>query len=946
MIKTIDLSGEWSFSLGNPDFNDTITLPCTTAQAHKGTLSDKAESGYLTELYPYLGKAYYKRKITVPAEYAGSHFFVFLERTRVTRLSANGRLVGTLDSLATPHCYDITEYVLFEDNKDAEVLLEITVSNDDYPIGGGHMTSPDTQTNWLGILGRMELQIFGAVRIDSTRVLCDAVSRSLTLQCNIFNDTDSDIHAGITIEPVKTVLRGLILADGKNYASHAEELTPVTTRCEAQSYDTVLTPGIGEYSFTYHFDADAQILWSEHSPYSMTAELTLKADDCTDKASAYAGIRSFKADTHDFLINGIPTKLRGKHDALLFPITGAAPMDLNSWLKVMGTAWRYGINHYRYHTCCPPEAAFIAADLLGIYMEPELPFWGTVAAPGEEYFNEKEQVYLIEEGKRILTAFANHPSFCMMSMGNELWGSRERINDIIRMLKAHDDRPLYTEGSNNFQFIPEIIPDEDFFVGARLTAPVNGENKRLIRGSFATCDAPLGVIQTKAPSTADNFDAAILSGSDTPAASDGDDIAIQYGTGVKIVKADASDSGVSATLPIVSHEIGQYFMYPDYSQIDKYTGVLAPRNLELFRKALADARLGEFAHDFYRDSGRLSLACYREELEMMHRSRYMAGYQLLDLQDYTGQGTALVGVLDAFMESKGLISESDWRHFCSDSVLLASFEKYVYTEGEDFSAQIMVSMFNPLMKLSGHNIEWNLELDGNMVYRGSIRIENDVYGTQTLGQINFTVPVLNSAVSAKAIFSLKIDGTEIANSYVLWFYKEVDPFEIDDSAADIYIAHTEADALFLASQCKNVLLFPTYDDEHSIPGFYCADFWNYTMFKQISENMGRPVAVGTLGLSIDSDHPALAGFACETYSTPQWYSLISACKCTILDVYGIKPIVRMIDNPWRNHNLGIIYEYNTHLAGKILACTIPEATLESSPEGRVLYGSLVKYLGK
>ena len=73
--------------------------------------------------------------------------------------------------------------------------------------------------------------------------------------------------------------------------------------------------------------------------------------------------------------------LRGKHDGLIFPKTGYAPTDVNEWLRVLGIAKSYGINHYRFHTCCPPDAAFTAADLLGIYMEPELPFWGTIALP-------------------------------------------------------------------------------------------------------------------------------------------------------------------------------------------------------------------------------------------------------------------------------------------------------------------------------------------------------------------------------------------------------------------------------------------------------------------------------------------------------------------------------------------------------------------------------------
>lgn len=957
MINVIDLSGEWGFSFGGPACDDTIMLPSTTAQSHKGKLSDAEEEGYLTELYPYLGKACFKRKVTVPARYSGCSFRLFLERTRVTSLKVNGGYVGSLNYLTVPHCYDITPFIEFEGSGDAEAELEITVSNDCYPIGGGHMTSPDTQTNWLGILGRMELQIFGSVYVQGCRVLSDTASKSLEFSCAVHNGSGSELPCSLAVSPSKTELEGLMLPDGKNYFARAEELASVISYYPVQTFEFTAAPGDSEISFKYIFDKNASVLWSEHSPYIMEAELTLRTtggadgSEAADRLTVFAGVKSFKAGTHDFMINGLPTKLRGKHDALLFPITGAAPMDLLSWLKVMGTAWRYGINHYRYHTCCPPEAAFAAADMLGIYMEPELPFWGTVPAPGEEGFNETEQNYLIEEGKRILTAYGNHPSFCMMSMGNELWGSRERINEIIGILKAHDDRPLYTEGSNNFQFIPEVLPLEDFFVGARLAAPVNGENKRLIRGSFATCDAPLGIIQTKAPSTAESFDAAIMSGNgvkypDNDTESNGADqdaggIAIQYGTGVKIVESDGSDSGVTASLPIVGHEIGQYFIYPDYSQLSKYTGVLAPRSLELFRKRLEEKGMSGQARDFFLNSGRLSVACYREELEMMHRSRYMAGYQLLDLQDFTGQGTALVGVLDAFMDSKGLISEDAWRRFCSDAVLLASFEKYIYTEGEAFSADIIISMFNPLFKTAGRRISWSLSMENTAALNGSLDITDNVFGTEKLGKISFSMPVFEApgARSAKAVLSVRIDGTDILNEYTLWLYPGAET-EIPAVAC----CETEEDAVRLASRGKNSIFFNECPDGF-IPGFYCADFWNYTMFRQISESMGRPVAVGTLGLNIASGHEALSGFACESYSTPQWYSMVSACKCAILDGRGdIKPIVEMIDNPWRAHRLGIIYELDSGFDGKILVCTIPRAALESCPEGRALYRSLAGYL--
>ena len=217
--------------------------------------------------------------------------------------------------------------------------------------------------------------------------------------------------------------------------------------------------GTSVYEYEYFLGEDAQ-LWSEYNP--VIYRLTLEIEGTGEKTSTISGLREFSASGMEFCINGTPVFLRGKHDGLVFPLTGAFPTDVEEWINVFKIAKSYGINHYRYHTCCPPEAAFTAADLMGIYMEPQLPFWGTMTAPGDDGHNEEEQQYLIDEGFRMLDTYGNHASYCMMSLGNELWGSKERMATIIRGYKDVDSRHLYTQGSNNFQHTPVILPEDDF----------------------------------------------------------------------------------------------------------------------------------------------------------------------------------------------------------------------------------------------------------------------------------------------------------------------------------------------------------------------------------------------------------------------------------------------------------------------------------------------------
>ena len=710
---------------------------------------------------------------------------------------------------------------------------------------------------------------------------------------------------------------------------------------EMSSHMLSIPSGQNSMKIPYRFNT-APVRWSEYTP--VVYDFTFSLSD-TDLTHITIGMRSFSHDEHHFLINGNPVMLRGTHDALVFPLTGASPMDETAWINVMNIYKRYGLNHLRYHTCCPPDAAFAAADILGLYLEPELPFWGTVAAAGEDGFNAAEQDYLISEGLRMLDTFGNHPSFVMMSMGNELWGSPERIGEIMSTLKSHDGRFLYTQGSNNFQFAPCILPQEDFWTGVRLGLPDDtGRNRRLIRGSFADCDAPLGHIQSEEPSALHEYDSAIIpdiSGNEPDSGSGAEEIEIQYGTGVKKVRA-----GKSAVLiphvPVVAHEAGQYAIYPNYREIYKYRGVLKPKNLETFRDRLIQKGMGDEAYDFFYNSGKLAVQCYKEEIEAFHRSSLIAGYQLLDIKDYPGQGTSLVGILDAFMESKELISVDDWRSFCSDKVLLASFDRYNYFAGDKFEADILLSWYDTTFQPSGLTVTWSF----GSYASGCLLIPSmPETGLISVGRIEFKMPECDTAIKER--LHLTIEDTDIYKDYPLWFYPEnndLADLKCDTCHDGVFLVSSYDNAVKHLSSGDKVIFFPE-DNKNGIPGFYCTTFWNYPMFRDISVSMNKTVHVGTMGLSINRQHPALSDFACETYTTPQWYTLLSDCECAVLDNdIGVteQPAIQMIDNFERCHRLGILYEKNID-GIPLLICTSHVFRHMERPEVRQFVRSLLKH---
>ncbi|OPJ60957.1 sugar-binding domain-containing protein [Clostridium oryzae] len=913
MYKSIDLSGSWDFQLDEEKaglklpFSDTMTLPGTTSYYKKGKKNKNAEIGCLTDEYKFEGYAWFSKKIEVSAEFTGKNCFLYLERTRVTTVWIDDERVGTESSLCTPHIYNVTKYI-----SAGEHTIKILVDNTDYPTKGGHLTSPDTQTNWNGITGRIELQFFNRAHLKDVQLYPDVKNKSAVVKANVVG------------------------ANGGSFVISMESFNSAESYIEKeQKFDF----SGNEISITYKL-SDKALLWSEYNPNLYNVKLELVIDgEVADTYKTIFGLREFKAEGDKFTINGEKTFLRGKHDGLIFPLTGFAPTTVEEWLKVLKISKSYGINHYRFHTCCPPEAAFEAADLLGIYMEPELPFWGTVTARTDENHNEKEQSFLVEEGFRILKSFGNHPSFVMMSMGNELWGSRERINEILGGYRKFDNRHLYTEGSNNFQFSPVILENEDFFCGVRFA------KNRLIRGSYAMCDAPLGHVQVGEPNTLRDYDEHIHPAeinSDGKASSNSENtIEIQYGTTVKKVSAGEYDENIIPKVPVVSHEIGQYATFPNFNEIKKYTGSIKAKNFEIFKERLEKKGLGDLAEKYFNCSGKLAMACYKEELEAAFRSRKMAGFQILDLQDFAGQGTALVGVLDAFMDSKGLISDKEWKTFCSAAVLMARFEKYNYAAGENFKAHVELSYYKnvPLKNL---NVLWKLKDEEQTYKEGKLTVselENSNY--IDIGDIEIAMP--NVASMKKLKLQLEVDGTDIEKYYDLWIYPK--NISVDKTGINIF-NELSKEAETLLKNGENVVLLPTLENlKNSIEGFYCTDFWCYPMFRSISESMNKEVPVGTMGLLIDNNHPIFKDFYSEEYSTYQWWNIVTNSRSVIMDdtAKEFRPIVQTIDNFERNHKLGLMFECKVN-KGKVFVCSCDFDKIIDKPEGKQLLYSILKYV--
>ena len=614
-----------------------------------------------------------------------------------------------------------------------------------------------------------------------------------------------------------------------------------------------------------------------------------------------------------FYADGHPVFLRGKHDAAVWPLTGHVDMTVEGWMKYLSTCKEYGINHVRFHSWCPPEAAFVAADKLGIYLQPELPFWGS--------FDDKDEVlmkFLHQEGENILREYGHHPSFRMMALGNELWGSIDKMKEFVDDFRKIAPDKYYTFGSNYYLGYQGVKEGMDYFTTCRIGGEGWGKYNTHTRGSFSFADAyDGGMINHFHPNTTMNFDEACD----------------KWASPQPWQKKDGK-----AGIPIISHETGQFQTYPDYREIKKYTGVLYPYNFEMFRRRLAAAGMLSQADDFHKASGLWSVKLYKADIEMDLRTKNMAGFQLLDIQDYPGQGSAFVGILDAFMESKGITTPEEWRQWCSPIVPLIETDKICYEAGETFKGKVLIANYGAT-SLRGKKMTWRISSDEPSFNEdeGKINIFTYNEGLLDAGELNLE---LHADKPAKVNLTLSIDGTEARNSYELWVY----PRKTVDKKNVVIAKDLTPDVVASLEKGAKVLWMPD-SLPYTVGGLFQTDYWNYRMFKTICENNKKAVSPGTLGILTRPEHPIFKGFPTEMHTNWQWFPVIKESHPLVLDNFAkdYLPIVQVIDNIERNHKLGLVMEWKVG-AGKLLVCMSDLEKASQYPEGRAFYQSVLSYM--
>lgn len=889
MRDTMDLSGEWQFKLDslnrgedeqwyNIPFSEKVILPGSMAENGKGndiTINTKWTGGFYKDefltndkyapyrvknnvKYPfflqpvkeYVGVAWYKKEVVIPQAWENKKVKLSLERVHwYSQLWVDGVKVDTIcKRLSTPHRYDLSQLLT-----PGKHTITLKVDNSYHlPIGLDASSITDhTQTNWNGVVGDIFLEAFDVIHIKDVQIYPEVDKNRARI--NLIVESNADL--GNALFEIK--------------ASSKKKLG-------TQSEKTKISKGTNKISFYYNFKKKAP-LWDEYNPNIIDLDIILKGEGKVyDCRNVTFGMRNIEAKGKHFLLNGKRIIFRGTLECCSFPFTGYPSCDVEEWMRIFNICKEYGLNHMRFHSWCPPEAAFEAADKIGFYLQVECGIWRSAVGNPKSWNLEP---WLYAESADIIKEYANHPSFVLFAHGNEPWSwSYDILREWVIETKKNDNRFLVCAGAH----FPTNIEESDY------NNPGAAEGY-LLRSSIA--------FENEISSTIRNF-----------------------------------DSQMSLhNKPEIAHESGQWCVFPNLKEIEKYQGILKPYNMEIVRDFLKNKGMLNLADSFLLASGKFQAALYKEEIEAYLRTSELGGYQLLGLQDFPGQGTALVGALDVFWDNKGFISAEEYRRFNGEVVLLAESKKRVWTNDETFQANLAISQYAK-NDICNDKITWQMKTsDKKIIKEGQLNVDRIRRGNlSVLGSIS--MPLSGIEQAEKITLYVKFENQEYQNEWNFWVYpKQL----LDFDKEEIVITNQINEALSNLHKGKKVLLVPFLYNEtinnlerdgnavftsdqcaatDETVGTFEPIYWNKLWFSSQKSH--------TLGILCNPDHPALKYFPTEFHSNWQWQDIQHNSKPIVLDdLKNIAPIIQPIDDWNKCRKLGILFEVRIG-AGKLLVCSV------------------------
>lgn len=866
MKKILNLKGRWQGSAEGLK-NFTVQLPGTLDTNGIGNPDEADLTTRLTRVHTYEGQVSYSRNIKIPEVEGDKRLFLKVERSRELTLTIDGEEILPYEtgSLSTPFIFEITDFA----GREAQVVITVDNHYTKWPresIIGSSAATDETQTNWNGILGEFCIYEENPVFISSIRVYPGKVGADVWVELN-----------GLTLEQVKNTMIYLKCDAFKEDTMYYEQ-----SKWDCVSYDPCMRRLTLRIKNIYYRETVSKWDEGEGNLYQITVSIGANLAERT----ASFGIRNFGKDERERLvINGRRFFLRGETNCCVFPEAGHPPVTEEEWKNVLKIYESYGVNCMRFHSWCPPDAAFIAADKMGMMMQPELSQWNFKNAFGEE----KARVYYRTELESVLRNLANHPSFVMLTFGNELQNTAKGdvfAADLLDWARKYDGTRMYAKSSNYHYGELGTDAESDFY-----TSMAYGDE--MLR---ATSSPMIGHLNSEYPFTKHTYDA--------------------------VVEKICHDGK-----PVFEFEVGQYEILPDFDEIAEFQGVTRAVNFELIRDRVEQKGLLPVWKKYVEATGELSFLCYKEEVEAALRTEGMSGISLLGLQDFPGQGTALVGMLNSHLRPKSFAfaQPERFRKFFNDVVPLLYLNKFTYWSGEEFSTKFDLANYSKtnLCLKAG----WELRAKGKTEAAGDFTLA--AYpnsGVDLVGTIELILPETKTALR----MDLEIYAGDYRNSYPIWIYaknEEVWP------AKDVCTELTE-ELIKEIKDGKRVFLEPLPTKENfpeSIGGQFTTDFWSVGTF---------PVQEGGMGMVIEKDHPALAGFPTEMHSNYQWWPMAGGRPMVLPE--HIRPIVAVPDSYSRMKHMGLLFEAALG-KGRIMVSGMGLLGNQNYPECRGLLTSLLSY---
>ena len=800
----------------------------------------------------FLGAAWYQRDIEIPASWLGQHIVLFLERSHwETTAWIDEKGYAPNNSLVAPHVFDLGilapghhRLTLRIDNR--RIVAE---SSNNGHADDGHSVSDALGATWNGVVGRIELSATSPVWIDDAQVFPDVIKKSARVAIKIGNVTGQTGAGTLSV---------------KNIA------LPVTWTAEG-----------GQAELEVPLDADAKT-WDEFHPALQTLTLALNGTSASDCRTITFGLRQITANDKDLLLNGRVINLRTTHFGGDFPLTGYPATDVGAWKKIIQVCKDYGLNGIRFHSWCPPEAAFVAADEMGFYLQPECGLWAPFKSDGNF------TAFLELETARMLKAFGNHPSFILLSPANEPGGDYVNVTPQWAVAwYAKDNRRLYSAGTGWNR--PRQVTG-----GAQFAALV-----RFGRGELRNTTG-------------------------------------WFGRDHRLALEDVH-------IPVLSHEIGQWCAYPDFNVINEFTGYLRPGNYNIFKYIAEQQGVLEYNSLFAKASGLFQLACYKEEIEANLRTPGLAGFQMLDLHDYLGQGTALIGVVDAFWKPKSYVTAAEFSRFNATTVPLIRLNKRIFTTADTLVTDVEIYHFGD-QPIANATPCWKIvNRAGRSVAEGLLPQRDIPIGKNIpLGRISVDLSKLAAPEGYRLIVGLR--DSSIENDWKFWLY----PAQIDSTIpTSVLITKDWAAAEKRLTEGGSVLFMPSdanLDASLCPPMQRIPVFWNIQMTVRPPQSPNQRFDA-MLGLACDAEHPALAGFPTGINCDWQWTPLVNDVKSVNLSEAPrtLKPIVAAIDDWNRNWRLGVIFECNVG-RGRLLVSALDLTKSNASVGTKQLRRSLLDYM--